>query len=226
MSWATVAAAATAAGASYFGQQRANTENLKEAARNRSFQERMRNTQWQSAVADMEAAGINPALAYSEGPNAAPGGSTATVSDEMTGGVSSAMQALQLRKNLALLDSQIAETKQRERESVERTKKTRYEARISGHAADMDTARWNHYFTPEGDPKGALKELLDMEHSGRVANSAKSISQAELAKLSIPERQAIALVFDELGKTGKMSQIGYQMVMPMIIEIMRGTRGR
>lgn len=40
------------------------------------FSERMRNTQYQSAVADMRAAGINPMVAFSQGGNAAPTGQT------------------------------------------------------------------------------------------------------------------------------------------------------
>lgn len=41
--------------------------NAEQAAANRDFQQNMRATQWQTAVGDMKAAGLNPMLAYAQG---------------------------------------------------------------------------------------------------------------------------------------------------------------
>lgn len=93
------------AGASMLGGAHANRLARKEAKRNRRFQERMRNTQWQSAVADMEKAGINPALAYSQGGAASPSGSTAG-QENIGSGVSSAMQKIRYNQELRLMKAQ------------------------------------------------------------------------------------------------------------------------
>lgn len=59
-------------------QDDAQSFNSAEAARNREFQREMRSSQYQTAVSDMRAAGLNPALAYQQGGAGTPSGSAAT----------------------------------------------------------------------------------------------------------------------------------------------------
>lgn len=107
---------------SLVGGRAANRARSGEAQKDRSFQsaeadksmrfsERMRNTEWQAAVADMEAAGINPALAYSQGGASSPSGdagsgSRASQEDVLTPAISSGMQYKRLKAEVALLQSQ------------------------------------------------------------------------------------------------------------------------
>ncbi|QCQ85002.1 DNA pilot protein [Blackfly microvirus SF02] len=72
--------------------------NSQEAKANRDWQERMSNTAYQRAMADMRAAGLNPILAYQQGGAGTPPGgqASAKLDNAMEGmghGVSSAAQA-------------------------------------------------------------------------------------------------------------------------------------
>lgn len=60
--------------------QEQNEFNRIEAQKNRDFQERMSNTSYQRAVADLENSGLNSALAYSQGGASVPSGSSASAS--------------------------------------------------------------------------------------------------------------------------------------------------
>jgi hypothetical protein len=135
----------------------ANRSRRMESARNRRFQERMRNTQWQATVADMQAAGINPALAYQQGPNAAPGGSMAQQMDAISPAVSSAMQMKRMTADLKQID---AATEKLKAEAAG-ARSTALSAKLR---ADLDQARTSFMLSEIG-PAGERKydQLMQSE---------------------------------------------------------------
>lgn len=101
-----VGAAAIGAVSSFLGGSSANAANVRMAREQMRFQERMSNTAYQRAVADMRLAGINPMLAYMQGGASSPSGASADIQDVVSPAVSSALGAARLKADLQMMDRQ------------------------------------------------------------------------------------------------------------------------
>lgn len=65
--------------------QAANAASAEQAQRQMDFQERMRSTQYQTAIEDMKKSGLNPMLAYSQGGAGTPSGAMGQVTTAKVG---------------------------------------------------------------------------------------------------------------------------------------------
>jgi len=212
------ASALAAGGGQLLGGVYSNWLAGQESKRARQFSERMAGSAWQRQVVDMRLAGVNPAVAFSHGGSGAamPAAPTAQFDNPVGGAVSSAVQAAGMRKQLQLLDAQIFKTQ-------EEGASARADAVVKHRGSLLDAAKWSYYMNNDGTPKPALKALLDAELTANVSSSARSVSEAELARFSVPERKAIAQLFEQVGGGGK----AFQLLMPLLLNMSQGyARGR
>lgn len=197
---AEIAGAAISGLAGLFGQKQANKVNQREAQKNRDFQSaealkqrdfqaEMSNTAFQRQVEDMRAAGLNPAMALQGGGASSPSGASGGGSQAAAAGdvVSSAMQAMSMKKQLQILDAT--------------ARKTREEARSARADADVNTTRAG-YLTNRFSVNGRhsvplLHDMIDAEVSSArwgaenmraISERSRSLAEIEGIKGGAAER--------------------------------------
>ena len=194
-------------GMSYLGQSSANAWNAEEAEKNRQWQEQMRATQYQTAVKDMQTAGLNPMLAYQQGGAGNLSGAVSAPAQNALGQfVSSALQARQLNGQLEQMEEQNENLREQNRNLQEQnkqiqasTQESKDRAWLARQQAQTEVAR-SFRESAEGIRVEQNTALDRLESAARVrlmaaqsrnydVNSAHTATRNQLDRYDIPVKE-------------------------------------
>lgn len=218
-----------AGGIGYAGQQSTNAANAKQAQQtnafnaqqaelNREFQDKESSTSYQRGVADLKAAGLNPALAYSQAGASSPSGSTASgvtarFDSSAGAGISSAQRAAEFANDVATSAAQRDQIRASTAANVAQADLTaaqadnvrtlmaanlrEIESRADSHSASAVRSRAEAASTTglfEGRGKVLESEWLRNVASAAEARSrvSNNVIQGQLLNLALPQARANA----------------------------------
>lgn len=176
--------------------RQAEAFSAEQAAKNRAFQKYISDTQYQRAMADMKAAGLNPMLAYSQGgagnlsgataSGVAGTGSMAAAAPNLGELAQSGATAKLMRDNMKAQNRLIGAQEQAQREAASATFYDAQNKRLDGMLKVLDVNNYTkakqgpQYFRDSKDIRGVLGRRLE-----ESAQSAEDLLEKMKQKLGI-----------------------------------------
>lgn len=156
--WETIipAAAAVIGGLiSKSGQQSTNASNVQLTEENRDWMERMSSTSYQRGVVDMEQAGLNPMLAYSQGGASTPTSAAPVVQNALGAGVQGAVSSA----GAAIQGMQAVQQIQQSRAATDQAQAMADKLRSETMDRNLNTAELAAKIGQTNESAGHLKQL-------------------------------------------------------------------
>jgi hypothetical protein len=197
--------------------QAANQASAEQAQRQMDFQERMRETQYQTAVRDMQKAGLNPMLAYQQGGAGTPSGAMGQVSTAKIGNaIGSALQGYQtMAMNNADLDLKDATTKGTTAQTIKTEADTIKTAADIGYTLENTKLNQQQKTNLEEALKKISQEIINLRASEKLTTAQTKNVQENIAPSPDPfwyrdtkrmfskGKQAIDSTIEKSYKSGK-----------------------
>lgn len=187
------------AGLSYLGQMQTNMANASLAQRQMDFQAQMSGTSYQRAVQDMQAAGLNPMLAYSQGGASTPGGATASMENSLGSGVSSALQGYQtfqqIQQSKAQMEQLSAQTDATDAQAAFTRSQTLSNA-LNVKAKEQEIASGSASAAAANASADNLIQDVRLKSAAFASDVKRRRSESELASLEAAKQKVLKSAFE------------------------------